>query len=108
MATFISNCRVPVSDGSHAIEKITDGWVMTIEDFDKLYKHYKKNVAYFCGELCKKNDIPCELHKKIYKLSHFYNFIQEKIIDDEQTTIFLIKIKECKHSYCFGWCFSIL
>ena len=98
----LSDCRVPGCDGSHAIEKINDGWIMTIEDFDNLYKHYKKNVASLCGELCKKYDVPCELHKKIHKLSHFYNFIQDKIIDEEHATIFLIQIKECKHSYCFG------
>ena len=62
---------------------------MTIEYFDNLYKHYKQNVTSLCGELCKKDDVPCDLHKKKnHKLSHFYNFIQDKIIDEEHATIF--------------------
>ena len=80
---------------------------MTIEDFNNLYEHYKKNVAPLCGTLCKKDDVPCELHQKIHKLSYFYDFVQNKNTDEEHPTIFLIQIKECKHSSCFGWCFSI-
>ena len=98
----LSNCCVPGCDGSHVIEKVNDGWIMTVEDFNNLYEHYKKNVTSLCSELCKKDDVPCELHQKIHKLSYFYDFVQDKTIDEEQATIFLIQIKECKHSYCFG------
>ena len=84
----LSNCRVPGCDGSHAIEKINDRWIMTVEDFNDLYEHYKENVASLCGEPCKKNDVPCELHQKIHKLSYFYDFVQDKTIEEEHATIF--------------------
>ena len=34
------------------------------------------------------------------------DYIQDKNIREE-TPAFLIQVKECKHSSCFGWCFSV-
>ena len=99
----LSNCRVPGCDGSHVIEKINDGWIMTVEDFNNLSEHYRKNVASLCGELCKKDDVSCKLHQKIHKLSYFDDFVEDKTIDEEHASIFLIQIKEYKHSCCFGY-----
>ena len=41
----------------------------------------------------KEDDVPCKLHRKIHKLSYFYDFVQHKTIDEEHATIFLIQIK---------------
>ena len=81
------------------------GWVMDVDDFFELYRHYHKNVTILC-DIVYSADVPSNLHKNLHKLNFFVKYIREKNLC-EDTFVSQIHVKECNHPFCFGWCFEI-